>query len=67
MLYEVITINMGVNSGTALVGAAKFDSYTGSRWTYTARGGVVNLAARIGGMATKGSILVSRRTSYNFV
>lgn len=62
-LYKPLEINMGVNSGTALVGAAKFDSYTGSRWTYTARGGVVNLAARIGGMATKGSILVSRRTS----
>ncbi len=62
-LYKPLEINMGINSGTALVGAAKFDSYTGSRWTYTARGGVVNLAARIGEMATKGGILVSRRTS----
>ena len=46
-LYKPLEINMGIHSGTALVGAAKFDSYTGSRWTYTARGGVVNLAARI--------------------
>ncbi len=62
-LYKPLEINMGIHSGTALVGAAKFDSYTGSRWTYTARGGVVNLAARIGEMATKGGILVSRQTS----
>ncbi len=62
-LYKPLEINMGIHSGTALVGAAKFDSYTGSRWTYTARGGVVNLAARIGEMATKGGVLVSRRTS----
>ena len=62
-LYKPLEINMGINSGIALVGAAKFDSYTGSRWTYTARGGVVNLAARIGKMATGGRILVSRQTS----
>ena len=37
-LYRPLEINMGINSGTAFVGAAKFDSYTGSRWTYTARG-----------------------------
>ena len=62
-LYKPLEINMGINSGIALVGAAKFDSYTGSRWTYTARGGVVNLAARIGKMASGGRILVSRQTS----
>jgi class 3 adenylate cyclase len=62
-LYKPLEINMGINSGTALVGAAKFDSYTGSRWTYTARGGPVNLAARIGKLATGGRILVSRQTS----
>lgn len=62
-LYKPLKINMGINSGTALVGAAKFDSYTGSRWTYTARGGAVNLAARIGKLATEGRILVSRQTS----
>ena len=62
-LYKPLEINMGINSGTALVGAAKFDSYTGSRWTYTARGGAVNLAARIGKLATGARILVSRQTS----
>jgi len=62
-LYKPLEINMGINSGIALVGAAKFDSYTGSRWTYTARGGAVNIAARIGKLATGGRILVSRQTS----
>ena len=28
---EPLTINMGINSGSALVGAARFESYTGSR------------------------------------
>jgi class 3 adenylate cyclase len=62
-LYKPLEINMGINSGSALVGAAKFDSYIGSRWTYTARGDVVNIAARIGKLATGGRILVSRQTS----
>lgn len=62
-LYKPLEINMGINSGPALVGAAKFDSYTGSRWTYTARGDAVNLAARIGKRATGGRILVSKQTS----
>ena len=61
-LYKPLEINMGINTGTALVGAAKFDSYTGSRWTYTARGDPVNLAARIGQLATGGSILISQKT-----
>ncbi len=60
---ECLIINMGINSGRALVGAAKFDSYTGSRWTYTARGMVTNVAARIGALATDGAIHLSRRTA----
>ena len=59
VLYKPLTINIGINSGEALVGAAKFDSYTGSRWTYTARGQVVNIAARIGALASKGGIYLS--------
>jgi class 3 adenylate cyclase len=47
----------------ALVGAAKFDSYTGSRWTYTARGMVTNVAARIGALASDGAIHLSRSTA----
>ena len=58
-----LTINMGINSGMALVGAAKFESYTGSRWTYTARGVVTNVAARIGAQATQGKIFLSETTA----
>ena len=60
---EPLIINMGINSGRALVGAAKFESYTGSRWTYTARGMVTNVAARIGALASDGVIHLSRRTA----
>jgi class 3 adenylate cyclase len=61
--FEPLLINIGVNSGTALVGAAKFESYTGSRWTYTARGLTTNVAARIGALATGGQVLLSRTTA----
>lgn len=60
---ESLVINMGINSGRALVGAAKFDSYTGSRWTYTARGMVTNVAARIGALASGGAIHLSKSTA----
>jgi class 3 adenylate cyclase len=62
-LSEPLTINMGINSGSALVGAARFESYTGSRWTYTARGVVTNVAARIGAQATRGKIFLSEATA----
>jgi class 3 adenylate cyclase len=62
-LPEKVIINMGINSGKALVGAARFESYTGSRWTYTARGSVTNIAARLGGLAKNGQIFLSRTTS----
>ncbi|MFO8163238.1 MAG: adenylate/guanylate cyclase domain-containing protein [Desulfatiglandales bacterium] len=62
-LSEPLLINMGINSGQALVGAVKFESYTGSRWTYTARGRTTNLAARIGSLASGGSLLLSRSTA----
>jgi class 3 adenylate cyclase len=63
ILYRPLDINIGINSGAALVGAAKFESITGSRWTYTARGSVVNVASRLGALARKGSIFVSRSTA----
>ena len=62
-LYRPLDINMGINSGMALVGAAKFDSYTGSRWTYTARGQLTNIAARVGAHATKGGIYMTKHTA----
>jgi class 3 adenylate cyclase len=62
-LYRPLDINMGINSGQALVGAAKFETYSGSRWTYTARGNLTNVAARIGAQATGGSIYLSKSTA----
>ena len=62
-LYRPLDIHMGIHSGRALVGAAKFSSITGSRWTYTARGNIVNVASRIGSLATGSSILMSKVTA----
>ena len=62
-LYRPLEINMGINSGTAFVGAAKFDSYTGSRWTYTARGSLTNVASRIGAQAKGGKVYLSKATA----
>ena len=62
-LYRPLEINMGINSGFAFVGAAKFDSITGSRWTYTARGGITNVAARIGAQAKGGKVFLSKSTA----
>ncbi len=62
-LYKPLEINIGINSGSALVGAAKFDSIAGSRWTYTARGSLINVAARIGTMAKGGQTLLSKTTA----
>lgn len=62
-LYRPLEINMGINSGLAFVGAAKFDSITGSRWTYTARGGITNVAARIGAQAKGGKVFLSKTTA----
>jgi class 3 adenylate cyclase/putative methionine-R-sulfoxide reductase with GAF domain len=60
--YDPVQVNIGINSGTASVGSAKFEGITGTRWTYTASGMVTNLAARIAEFATEGSILVGERT-----
>jgi class 3 adenylate cyclase len=62
-LYKPLEINIGINSGSALVGAAKFESIAGSRWTYTARGSLINIAARIGALASGGQTLVSKSTA----
>ena len=62
-LYRQLDINMGINSGQALVGAAKFETYSGSRWTYTARGRLTNVAARVGSLASGGSIYLTKATA----
>ena len=62
-LNRPLDINIGINSGQALVGAAKFETYSGSRWTYTARGNLTNVAARVGALASGGSIYLSKSTA----
>ena len=62
-LDKPLLINMGINSGPAFVGAVKFESCTGSRWTFTARGMTTNLAARIGYLACGGQVLISKTTA----
>jgi class 3 adenylate cyclase len=60
---EPVIINMGISSGNALVGASKFESYTGGRWTYAAQGTTTNVAARLCDKAQGGEILVSPDTA----
>jgi class 3 adenylate cyclase len=62
-MYRPLEIHMGIHSGRALVGATKFSSLTGSRWTYTARGSIVNVASRISSLARGSNILISKETA----
>jgi len=55
-------VNVGVCSGKAFVGAAKFESITGSRWAYTTHGNTVNIAARLCGQAKGGEVFFSGST-----
>jgi class 3 adenylate cyclase len=63
VLSEPLRVNIGICSGQAFVGAAKFDSLAGSRWTYTSHGNTTNVAARICSQATGGEVLVSKETA----
>ena len=62
-ILKPLAINMGITSGRAFLGASQFNSPTGSRWTYTAHGMLVNMAARICARATGGAILTNRATA----
>ncbi|HET7875473.1 MAG TPA: adenylate/guanylate cyclase domain-containing protein [Methylomirabilota bacterium] len=44
---EPIAFHVGVNSGTAAVGATKIEGTAGTLWTYTASGPMTNVAARL--------------------
>jgi len=57
-----LTIHMGLSSGVALVGSTRFEGIRGSRWVFTASGPVINLAARLAGVADAGQILVCPET-----
>ena len=60
---EPVSINIGINSGKAMVGSTRLEGMAGDRWTYTATGSVTNLAARIGAKATNGQIFVGPETA----
>ena len=57
-----LSIHMGINSGTALVGSTRFEGLRGTRWTFTASGAVTNLAARLAAAAGPDQILVGPET-----
>jgi class 3 adenylate cyclase len=61
-VYAPVAVNIGINSGLAAVGATRFQSATGTRWTFTASGPVTNLAARLAAHATQGAIYVGPET-----
>jgi class 3 adenylate cyclase len=61
-VYAPVAVNIGINSGLAAVGATRFQSATGTRWTFTASGPVTNLAARLAARATQGAIYVGPET-----
>ncbi|MBM3225289.1 MAG: response regulator [Candidatus Tectomicrobia bacterium] len=61
---QPLTVHMGLNSGTALVGSSRFEGLRGTRWTFTASGTVTNLAARLAGLAQPGQILIGQETAH---
>jgi len=62
-VYPPVAIHVGINSGTAFVGATKLDIAGGGRWTFTASGPTTNLAARIATLAKGGDIMVGPQTA----
>ena len=58
-----ISVDIGINSGLALVGPTKLQGATGTRWTYTASGPVTNIAARLATLGEGGVVLVGPEDS----
>ena len=61
--FEPISVNIGINSGVALVGMTTFKGSLDTRMTYTASGPVTNLAARLADYAKGGDILIGEETA----
>ena len=57
-----INVNMGIDSGEALVGMREFRGALATRMTYTATGRVTNVAARLADLAKGGDILITMNT-----
>ncbi len=60
--FDRINVNIGINSGTALVGMTKFKGSLDTRMTYTASGSVTNIAARLADYAKGGDMLIGEAT-----
>jgi class 3 adenylate cyclase len=54
-----IRVNIGIDAGRTTLGSTKFEGVSGARWTFTAYGMAVNIASRIGKLATQGQTLLS--------
>jgi len=62
-IFDPISVHIGINSGIALIGPTKYEGASGARWTYTALGPPINLAARIASAAKGGEIYVGPETA----
>ena len=60
--FEPVNVNIGINSGVALVGMTVFKGTLDIRMTYTASGPVTNLAARLADHAKGGDVLIGEET-----
>ena len=60
--FDPINVNIGINSGTALVGMTRFKGSLDTRMTYTASGSVTNIAARLADYAKGGDMVIGETT-----
>ena len=60
--FEPVNVNIGINSGVALVGMTVFKGTLETRMTYTATGPATNLAARLADHAQGGDIIIGEET-----
>ncbi len=58
-----IVVNIGINSGTLLLGVTEIKGEAGEHLTYTASGMVTNVAARLCGLGKRGEICLSGATA----
>lgn len=63
---DPITVNMGLNAGSAWVGFTRLRGRSGERWAYAAGGPVTNVAARLCALARDGQVLTTRATAELF-
>ena len=60
--FDPINVNIGINSGAALVGMTRFKGSLDTRMTYTATGTVTNIAARLADYAKGGDMIIGEAT-----